>query len=53
MSKKMCLTVRLQTVKLQALAMNCGYSEALAKIMQRLVDACCKQVQVNNSPGDC
>lgn len=53
MSKKMCLSVRLQTVKLEALAMNCDCSEALAKIMQRLVDACCKQVQVNNCPGDC
>lgn len=51
MREKMCLSVGLQTVKLEALALKCDCSEALAKIMQRSVDACCKQVQVNNSPG--
>lgn len=34
------------------LALKCDCSEALAKIMQRSVNVCCKQVQVNNSPGD-
>lgn len=53
MSKKMCLSVRLQRVKFEVLAMKCDSSEALAKIMQRSVDACCEQVQVNNSPGGC
>jgi len=46
MGEKMWLPLRLLAVR------KCDCSEALAKIIQRLTDAYCIQLLVNNSPGD-